>query len=104
MREILGDIDGILVGQSTLAKRELVVHGDRHVAFDEGGSGVSPSHAGADVEGLIAPQRWVDVFAFGVLQPFAILAVADRALFFINQLAMLDILIRGEINYGGSTR
>ena len=66
---------------------------DGHVALDEGCRGVGAGHAGADVEGALAPQRRVDGAAGRVLQAFAVLAVADGAL------GAIDLLAVGHIGH-----
>ena len=53
--KVVGHIDRFLVGQTSLTEWEFAVEADRHVALDEGGGGIGPGHAGADIEGLITP-------------------------------------------------
>ncbi|MPL93023.1 hypothetical protein SDC9_39147 [bioreactor metagenome] len=87
VREVFRHVDRVLIRQPPLPERELAMRRDRHVLLDEGGGGEGAGHAGADVEGMIAPERRIDHAPGGIGQPLAILAMAGGALLGIDRLA-----------------
>lgn len=91
MRKIFGHVDGILVGQIALPQREFLAVAHHHIGLDEAGRRVSAGHAGADIEGTVAPQRREGYHAIGALDALAICAMADGALLGIYFFAMHGI-------------
>ncbi|MNJ48084.1 hypothetical protein D3C77_432670 [compost metagenome] len=102
MREPGRDVHRFLITQSTLTQGKAFVKADRHVAFDERRSGVGAGHAGANVEGLLAPERRKYRAAILTAQALAVDSMTHRALLDVHLLAIGKVGLDRRIDFANT--